>query len=192
MNLHIVHFAKHSPYAPLCAVYVRQVLTNPALTNLTNAVLVYKAPQNCTPEDVLQNCHNVTNCLIRSSAVLLAFYSAVSIRYQELIPGQACKPPNPELPKKSLCDFSLCEQGINAFADIIESFQSRVQPEKLLDINAFDVQRILENEPDFLKVSHCLTSVACLIRSSVGETHGTQGQCVCFSLIDAGSVFLPA
>jgi len=26
----------------------------------------------------------------------------------------------------------------------------------------------------------------------VGETHGTSGQCVSFSLIDAGSVLLPA
>ena len=30
------------------------------------------------------------------------------------------------------------------------------------------------------------------IMDLVGETHGTSGQCVSFSLVDAGSVLLPA
>eukprot|EP00983_Pelagomonas_calceolata_P059150 1145806-Pelagomonas_calceolata.AAC.6 len=49
-------------------------------------------------------------------------------------------------------------QAINSFANIIESVQSRVPVAQLLNINAFDVSRILENEPDFLKVklARCL------------------------------------
>jgi hypothetical protein len=31
-----------------------------------------------------------------------------------------------------------------------------------------------------------------MVRLLVGETHGTSGQCASFSLIDAGSVLLPA
>lgn len=59
-------------------------------------------------------------------------------------------------PFKASSWFAL--QAINAFADIIESVQSKVDPRTILNINAFDVKRILENEPDFLKVckSSCM------------------------------------
>jgi hypothetical protein len=32
----------------------------------------------------------------------------------------------------------------------------------------------------------------CYLKLLMGETHGTSGQCVSFSLFDAGSVLLPA
>ncbi|KAF5837802.1 CobW/HypB/UreG, nucleotide-binding domain-containing protein [Dunaliella salina] len=44
-------------------------------------------------------------------------------------------------------------KAINSFANIIEAVMSRVPVAELLNINAFDINRILENEPDFLKDS---------------------------------------
>jgi G3E family GTPase len=41
-------------------------------------------------------------------------------------------------------------RSINATVDIIECQYSRVEPEKLLNINSFDLQAILKKEPDFL------------------------------------------
>ena len=38
----------------------------------------------------------------------------------------------------------------------------------------------------------CWKKFTVLSANMVGETHGTSGQCVSFSLIDAGSVLLPA
>jgi len=41
-------------------------------------------------------------------------------------------------------------KGINAFADIVRTQQSRVDPSKLLHIRAFDINRVLEMDPEFL------------------------------------------
>jgi len=42
-------------------------------------------------------------------------------------------------------------KGINAFADIVRTHQSRIDPSKLLNIKAFDINRVLEMDPEFLK-----------------------------------------
>jgi len=42
-----------------------------------------------------------------------------------------------------------------------------------------------------LQLGLTITALVILF-SLVGETHGTLGQCVSFSIIDAGSVLLPA
>jgi len=45
-------------------------------------------------------------------------------------------------------------QGINSFAEIIETQQSKVDLKKILNIHAFSLDRVLQVEEDFLDTGH--------------------------------------
>ena len=49
--------------------------------------------------------------------------------------------------------LAACMQGINGTAEIIQTTNSDVDLEKIIGRNAFSLQKILDMEPDFLKVS---------------------------------------
>jgi len=54
--------------------------------------------------------------------------------------------------EEKLIEVEKALKGINAFAEIVHTQQSRVDPSKLLNIKAFDINRILEMDPEFLNV----------------------------------------
>jgi G3E family GTPase len=52
--------------------------------------------------------------------------------------------------EQKLIEVEKALKGINAFAEIVRTQQSRVDPSKLLNIKAFDINRVLEMDPEFL------------------------------------------
>ena len=51
-----------------------------------------------------------------------------------------------------------CLQAINGTAEIIQTVNTAVDLEKIIGRKAFSLQKVLDMEPDFLKVSKSLAS----------------------------------
>jgi G3E family GTPase len=73
-------------------------------------------------------------------AAQLAFADRIILNKVDLVPEEAER----EALKRELRAF-------NPLAEIIESVQSQVEPERLLRLAAFSLQKVLEKEPDFLE-----------------------------------------
>ncbi len=48
-----------------------------------------------------------------------------------------------------------CMQGINATVEIIETVKSKVDLDKIINIKGFQLEKVLEIDPNFLDVSVC-------------------------------------